>query len=120
MKGYGDSFYISNKEDKNHYFEVVINSSKRIYKCKSPKCYRFKSFSICQHTSAILNKINLLHTFLEKFQCAKNNVVISKLANVGKEASAGSKKRKATEKQKGPPNIKPIPLKAPLTLNLSH
>ena len=35
-----------------------------------------------------------------------------KLANVGKEASAGSKKRKATEKRKGPPNTKCISLKS--------
>ena len=35
VKGHGDSFYILNKEDKNYSFEVVINSSKRIYKCES-------------------------------------------------------------------------------------
>ena len=112
VKGHGDSFYILNKENKNHSFEVVINSSKRIYKCKNPKCYRFKSFSVGQHTLAALDKLDLFHTFLEKIQCAKSDVVISKLANVGKGASAGSKKRKAIEKRKGPPNTKRIPLKS--------
>ena len=111
VKGHGDSFYILNKEGKNHSFEVVINSSKRIYKCKIPKCYRFKLFSVCHHTLAVSGKINLLQTFLEKFQCAKSDLVILKLANGGKDASAGSKKRKATEKWKGPPNTKRIPLK---------
>ena len=86
----------------------MINSSKRFSKCKSPKCYRFKSFSVCQHTLVVLDKINLLHTFLEKFQCAKSEVVISKLAV----RSAGSKKRKATEERKDPPNTKHIPLKS--------
>ena len=47
-----------------------------------------------------LFEINLLHNFLERFQSAKNDVVISKLANARKEASLGSKKRKATEKRK--------------------
>ena len=80
MKGHDYSFYILNKEDKNHYFEVIINSSKRFYKYKSPKCYRFKLFSVCQHTLVVLDKINLLYTFLEKFQCAKSDIAISNLA----------------------------------------
>ena len=108
VKGHDYSFYILNKEDKNHYFEVIINSSKRFYKYKSPKYYRFKLFSVCQHTLVVLDKINLLHTFLEKFQCAKSDIVISNLAV----RSAGTKKRKATEKRKGPPKTKHIPLKS--------
>ena len=112
VKGHSLSFYILNKEVKNHLFEVVINFSERIYKCKSRKCYCFTSFSVCQHTLAVLDKLNLLHSFLEKIQCVKSDVVISKLANVGKETSAGSEKRKVTEKRKSPPNTKHILLKS--------
>ena len=72
------------------------------------KCHRFTSFSVCQHTFSVLDKLNLLPSFLEKFQCAKSDVVISKLANVRKEASAGSKKRKATEKRKAPLTLKSL------------
>ena len=60
---------------------------------------------------AVLDKINLIHVFLEKFLCAKSEVVISKLARVDKEPIADSKTRKAMEKRNGPTSTKSIPLK---------
>ena len=96
-KSHGEGFCILNENDKNLSFEVVMNSPLRIYKCKI-----LKSFSVCQLTSAVLDQINLPYTFLEKFKCAKSDAAISKLANVGKEANTGSKKRNATAKWKRP------------------
>lgn len=96
-KSHGEGFCILNENDKNLSFEVVMNSPLRIYKCKI-----LKSFSVCQLTSAVLDQINLPYTFLEKFKCTKSDAAISKLANVGKEANTGSKKRNATAKWKRP------------------
>ena len=45
-----------------------------------------------------------MQSFIERFECARGDIVVSKWANIAKKANAGNKKRKATENRKGPAN----------------
>ena len=73
--------------------------------------YVVKSFTICQHVIAVLKKTDKMQSFIERSECARGDIVVSKLANIGKEANPGNKKRKATEKRKGPAKAKRVQIK---------
>ena len=76
--------------------------------CTSQACFRGVAFNVCSHAIAIAFKEKILCEFIEQFNKKKTPDQIKRLADAGKEAKAGQKKTRATQKRKGPPNSQQI------------
>ena len=96
---------ISNEQKPNDPFIVSADIAKKLVSC-CHRCIRFKSFGVCAHVVAVSFRLEILDAIVAKINRKSANDIVKNAVNVNKKKDAGQKLNQATQKRKGPPNVK--------------
>lgn len=110
LKGFGSSYYVRNDIKEDEDFRVIYDESvkKPSLKCTNSKCHQFKCYGICAHSLAVATYLGIIKVFVQS--CNSKKAKINLLADFNKEANAGRKKSKSTQRRKGSAKSKSTPV----------